>query len=335
MVSFSQQKLLIFKVTFLFWKDVGCIKKLQEHRALKSTEHFCISFIQPPLILTSYIRLQGTSHSVAQSCLTLRTSCTVAYQAPPSMGFSGQEYRSGLLFPTPGDLPDPGIELASPAVAGRFFTTVPPGKPYKIHMSKLKHPHWHSLFTCCQLNCKPYISLVFPLIVSFWSRTQSRLLCCIWSSGLLGLLLSVSFFSLASFFTALIILKSTGQVFCWKPPDLGSSDIFSWLDWGYRVREEDCRAGVPSASFHTGGPWWPVMSQSMLILVTWVRCYLPSLSTLKLSMSPFPALSFVSKSPSPAHTHGEGIHHEWSSEWKWWVEVSKKLLILISFILLS
>ena len=40
-----------------------------------------------------------------------------------------QEYWSGLPFPTPGDLPDPGIEPGSPALAGRIFTTVPPGNP--------------------------------------------------------------------------------------------------------------------------------------------------------------------------------------------------------------
>ena len=44
------------------------------------------------------------------------TPWTVAYQAPQSMGFSRQEYWSGLLFPSPGDLPDPGIELRSPAL---------------------------------------------------------------------------------------------------------------------------------------------------------------------------------------------------------------------------
>ena len=44
------------------------------------------------------------------------TSWTVAYQAPPSMGFSRQEYWSGLPFPSPGDLPDPGIEPKSPAL---------------------------------------------------------------------------------------------------------------------------------------------------------------------------------------------------------------------------
>ena len=54
---------------------------------------------------------------------------TVARQAPLSMGFFRQEYWSGLPFPTPGALPDLGIEptsLASSALAGRFFTTVLP-----------------------------------------------------------------------------------------------------------------------------------------------------------------------------------------------------------------
>ena len=57
---------------------------------------------------------------------------TVTHQAPLSMGFSRQEYWSGLIFPTPGDLPNPGIEpmsLASSALAGGLFTTEPPEKP--------------------------------------------------------------------------------------------------------------------------------------------------------------------------------------------------------------
>ena len=57
------------------------------------------------------------------------TPCTVAWQAPLSMGFPRQEYSSGLPFPFPGVLPDPGIEPTSPALAGEFFTTEPPGKP--------------------------------------------------------------------------------------------------------------------------------------------------------------------------------------------------------------
>ena len=53
----------------------------------------------------------------------------IARQAPLSMGFSRQEYRSGLPCPPPGDLPDPGVESASPALPGGFFNDEPPGKP--------------------------------------------------------------------------------------------------------------------------------------------------------------------------------------------------------------
>ena len=52
--------------------------------------------------------------------------------SPPgsaSMGFPRQEYWNGLPFPSPGDLPNRGIEPASPALAGGFFTAEPPGKP--------------------------------------------------------------------------------------------------------------------------------------------------------------------------------------------------------------
>ena len=57
------------------------------------------------------------------------TPWTVAPQAPLSMGFSRQGYWLGLPFPSPGDLPNPGIKATSPALAGRFFTTELPGKP--------------------------------------------------------------------------------------------------------------------------------------------------------------------------------------------------------------
>ena len=66
---------------------------------------------------------------VAKSCLTLVAPSPVASQAPLSMGFPRQEYWSRLPFPSPGDLPDPGIEPISPTLAGGFFTTEPPGKP--------------------------------------------------------------------------------------------------------------------------------------------------------------------------------------------------------------
>ena len=61
----------------------------------------------------------------------LGTAWTVAHQARLSIGFSRQEYWSGLPFPSPGDLPDPGIERMSPALAGRFSTAEPPEKPIR------------------------------------------------------------------------------------------------------------------------------------------------------------------------------------------------------------
>ena len=59
------------------------------------------------------------------------TPWTVACQTPLSMEFSRQEYWSGLPFPSPGDLPTPGVEPVSPALAGGFFTAELPGKPQR------------------------------------------------------------------------------------------------------------------------------------------------------------------------------------------------------------
>ena len=73
----------------------------------------------------------------AQLCLTLYDS--IACQAPRSMEFSRQEYWHGLPFPTPGDLPDPGIKPvfpAPPALASRFSTTEPLGKALCYRCSK-------------------------------------------------------------------------------------------------------------------------------------------------------------------------------------------------------
>ena len=54
------------------------------------------------------------------------------------MGFPRQEYWSGLPYPSPGDIPDPGIEPTSPALAGGFFTTEPPGKPSRFEKLQIK-----------------------------------------------------------------------------------------------------------------------------------------------------------------------------------------------------
>ena len=60
------------------------------------------------------------------------TPWTVACQTPLSMGFSRQEYWNGLPLPSPGDLPDPGIEPGSPALQADSLPFEPPGKPLDI-----------------------------------------------------------------------------------------------------------------------------------------------------------------------------------------------------------
>ena len=80
------------------------------------------------------------------SCVLLFATPWTAYQAPPSMGFSRQEYWSGLPFSSPGDLPNPGIELGSPAVQTDALPSEPPEKPYwvlgtKYHVG-LSHLLW-------------------------------------------------------------------------------------------------------------------------------------------------------------------------------------------------
>ena len=79
---------------------------------------------------------------VAFSCVWLfATSWTVAWKAPLSMEFPRQEYWSRLSFPSLGDLPDPGTEPLSLALAGGFFSPEPPGKPTGRE-EKVKKKKW-------------------------------------------------------------------------------------------------------------------------------------------------------------------------------------------------
>ena len=74
------------------------------------------------------MKVKESESEVAQSCPTLATPWTVAYQAPLSMGLSRQEYWSGLPFPSPGDLPDAEIEPRSPTLQADTLTSEPAGK---------------------------------------------------------------------------------------------------------------------------------------------------------------------------------------------------------------
>ena len=87
----------------------------------------------------------GGGGLVTKSCWwTLATPGTIACQAPLSMGFSRQQYWSGLPFPSPRDLPDPGIEpvsLLCPALAGEFFTTSAPWEAQRCCRLQVKRSH--------------------------------------------------------------------------------------------------------------------------------------------------------------------------------------------------
>ena len=79
--------------------------------------------------------------SDGQSCLTLCDPMDSSLLGSPVMGFPRQEHWSGLPFPSPGDLPIPGVEptsLVSPALSSEFFTTTPPGEPMKGYAAAAK-----------------------------------------------------------------------------------------------------------------------------------------------------------------------------------------------------
>ena len=87
------------------------------------------------------------------------TLWTVAHQAPPSMGFSRQEYWSRLPFPSPGDLPDPGIESRSPALQADSLTSEPPE-------SKIQ-------FLCWMATLKLLSGSTFPSLSNTWLENTS------------------------------------------------------------------------------------------------------------------------------------------------------------------
>ena len=86
------------------------------------------------------------------------------------MDFSRQEYWNGLPFPSPGDLPDPGMQPASPALAGRFFTTEPPGKPVKIG-AKEKDPS--AFIYSSSKKQMSHNGIVHDVFLTFWVYTES------------------------------------------------------------------------------------------------------------------------------------------------------------------
>ena len=92
-----------------------------------------MSHLHEPMTDELYVILCCCCYLVVKSCPTLVTPWTVALQAPLSKGFQRKEYWRGLLFPSPKYLPDPGIEGASPPLAGRLLTLSHLGSPSVIY----------------------------------------------------------------------------------------------------------------------------------------------------------------------------------------------------------
>ena len=111
----------------------------QEMQAKKAAASFPWATFRPtPLSRLPRTGLETRPTAYAkwlQSCSVFATPWTVVRQAPLSVGFSRQEYWSGF---SPGNLPNPGFEPASPTLAGRFFTAEPSGKPFTKEMATLK-----------------------------------------------------------------------------------------------------------------------------------------------------------------------------------------------------
>ena len=83
------------------------------------------------------------------------TPWTVAHQAPPSMEFSRQEYWSGLPFPSPGDLPNPGMEPRSPTLQADALPSELPGKPFGSGKLIKEQTDSNPLTAVSQANQKP------------------------------------------------------------------------------------------------------------------------------------------------------------------------------------
>ena len=113
--------------------------------------------------IKNIIRFSEWVRSVSRVRLFV-TPWTVAHQAPPSMGFSRQEYWSELPFPSPGDLPDPVIEPRCPSLQTDALTSEPPGKPQS-----------YSVMYIQQLNDAQHFIKIQMLKSGLWGRGKGRL----------------------------------------------------------------------------------------------------------------------------------------------------------------
>ena len=148
--------------------------------------------LPPPLtsIHTPIVKVKMKSFS---RVWLFATPWTVAHQASPSMEFSRQEYWSGFLFPSPGDLPDPGIERRSPTLQADALPSEPPGKPHRLVPNRSHGAEHFTLviwfvvewLSSVRLSCDPMtIARQGPLSMKF-SRQFSEAVAISYSRGLI------------------------------------------------------------------------------------------------------------------------------------------------------
>ena len=136
----------------------GTLKSLLQHHSSKASILQCSAFFTVQLshlYMTTGKTISLTKVNSLSRVRLFASPWTVANQAPLSMGFSRQEYWSELPFPSPGDLPDPGIEPWSPALSTDALPSEPPGKSLSLDQTDLS---WQS-------NVRLVKAMVFPVVM--------------------------------------------------------------------------------------------------------------------------------------------------------------------------
>ena len=117
--------------------DISGLNHQQEEREAPDTAVFTPNASAHSDLIVLTFQYSSYKNERKKSCSVVSNSLQphglVAYQGPLSMRFSRQEYWSGLPFPSPGDLPNPGIEPRSPALRADALPSEPPGKPYSLY----------------------------------------------------------------------------------------------------------------------------------------------------------------------------------------------------------
>ena len=126
----------------------------------------------------TWMRTRNPNHQTSSHVWLFAIPWTVAYQAPPSMEFSRQEYWSGVPFPSPGDLSNPGTEPGSPALWAGALSSELPGKPTWMRTRNPNHQDQQGLEARSYffLDLCPRWKMHFSRRQKLWIQVQSLLL---------------------------------------------------------------------------------------------------------------------------------------------------------------